>query len=266
MVGLELKPIGYCRNERRHPYDQPRQGPQSSAESLIELLPNNNFEQALTGLSNFERIWIIFQFHQNKNWKPMVTPPRSKSGKMGVFATRSPHRPNPLGLSCVRLLSVHGLCLKVSECDLLDGTPVFDIKPYIPYADAFPQAKAGWTENLDAEKLELIISPQAESSLRWLESHGLSALRDFLESQLCWDPTNTNKKRVTMTSTSWSIAYRTWRILFTIKNKTVNILEIRSGYSPEELDSPLDPWGDKSLHRAFSELIKHESKDNPLRD
>ena len=112
------------------------------------MLPDYNFEAALEDLSGFERIWVIFKFHLNETWNPKVSPPViSPAGrKVGVFASRSPHRPNPIGMSCVELTGVEKRRIYIRNFDMLDGTPVFDIKPYIPAVDAFPGSAAGRQE------------------------------------------------------------------------------------------------------------------------
>ena len=150
-----LRPIGYVRSPSRNRIDAPHQpsvveGTETgrAAEARIELeefLP----ESALRGLEGFERIWVIFAFHRSEGWAPLVKPPRGQ-GRKGVLATRSPHRPNPIGLSALELVGIEGRVLTVRGMDLLDGTPVLDIKPYVPYADAFPEAKAGWIDEVDA--------------------------------------------------------------------------------------------------------------------
>lgn len=141
METLELRPIGYVRTPKRLKFDAPHQ-PDASAEETnrIELLPNSGFELALDDLASFDRIWLIWWFHRNKEWRARVLPPRGPAQRRGLFATRSPHRPNPLGLTCVSLLAVEALALTVGPLDLVDGTPIFDIKPYLPRVDAFPDA------------------------------------------------------------------------------------------------------------------------------
>ena len=123
--------------------EAPRQAVVDGAEAVIELFPGRNLEHAIEDLAGWERIWVIFWFHLNPGWRPKVLPPRSTSGRKGVLATRSPHRPNPLGLSAVRLLRIEGLNLHVQGVDMIDGTPVLDIKPYVPYSDAFAQSGSG---------------------------------------------------------------------------------------------------------------------------
>ena len=105
--------------------------------------------KAIQDLGGFERIWLIFAFHKSEGWKNCVKPPRG-GPKRGVLATRSPHRPNSIGLSAVELVAIEGRTLHLRGVDLLDGTPVLDIKPYVPYADSFPESRSGWIDDMDA--------------------------------------------------------------------------------------------------------------------
>ena len=107
-------------------------------------------EKVIQDLSGFDRLWLIFAFHLSDGWKSSVKPPRGGPNR-GVLATRSPHRPNSIGLSAVELVKIEGRTLHLRGVDLLDGTPVLDIKPYVPYADSFPDSKAGWIDELDAK-------------------------------------------------------------------------------------------------------------------
>lgn len=142
---FRFEPIGFVKSGGgTYPQEAPRQAAFASNEGVIELLPGRNFEQALEDLAGFERIWLVFVFDRNRNWKPKVLPPDGSSRKRGVFATRSPHRPNPVGLSAVELLRIEGRSVHIRNFDLLDGTPILDIKPYIPEADAFPASRSGW--------------------------------------------------------------------------------------------------------------------------
>jgi len=141
---LSLKPIGFMHTAYKDKSAAPRQPGMATEDTVgeITLLSHHNFEQAVQDLDGFERIWIVFWFNQNKGWNPKVLPPRSRK-KKGLFATRSPHRPNPIGISLCRLLKVEGLRIVVENPDLLDGTPILDIKPYIPGVEAFPDSRAG---------------------------------------------------------------------------------------------------------------------------
>lgn len=148
-------PIGILRSPYRTRIDAPHQPTvvegtetREAAEAFLELDERIPLE-ALRDLEGFERLWLIFLFHKSEGWAPLVKPPRG-TAKRGVLATRSPHRPNPLGLSAVELVAVEGRTLRLRGVDLLDGTPVLDLKPYVPYADAFPEARAGWIDEVDA--------------------------------------------------------------------------------------------------------------------
>lgn len=109
---------------------------------VVEILAP--FEEALEDLEGFSHLWLVFWFHRNENWRPRVLPPGGRVGRKGLFATRSPHRPNPLGMTAVPLLRRDGRELYVGAHDLVDGTPIFDVKPYIPEFDSFPGASSGW--------------------------------------------------------------------------------------------------------------------------
>ena len=132
-------------------------------ESTIVFEPAFRNTDALRGIEGFSHLWIIWQFSESvrHEWSPTVRPPRlGGNTRMGVFATRSPFRPNNLGLSCVRLLEVvptdtEGTVLRVAGADLMNGTPIFDIKPYIPYSDSFPEAKGGFTDTAGDFLLEV---------------------------------------------------------------------------------------------------------------
>ena len=139
--------IGYVECQQRYRYEAARQAsiaPEN--EAWIQLVDDDSIRLGLRGIEGFERIWIVYELHLNERWHPLVQPPRADADRLGVFATRSPHRPNRIGLSCVCLLGVESSRLHVGQHDLLDGTPVLDIKPYVPYADAFPEARAGWID------------------------------------------------------------------------------------------------------------------------
>lgn len=187
----------------------------------------------------------------------MVRPPRGRDHKVGVFATRAPYRPNALGLSCVRLQKIQGLTLTVSGADLLDGTPIFDIKPYVPEADSFPEAKTGWLEGIEQNRYQLRWTPEALSQLEWLQENGLRSLKDFLEQQLEFEPFDKDRKRVDATeNNTWILAYRTWRTEFFLSGeKELTLTRLFSGYSDSDLKDPTDKWADKALHRKYRALF-----------
>jgi tRNA-Thr(GGU) m(6)t(6)A37 methyltransferase TsaA len=118
----------------------------SEQDALLELDENRIPQSAVADLVGFDRIWVLSFLHRGGTWSPAVFPPRGPRQRRSLFSTRSPDRPNPIGLSAVVLLRVEGCRLYVRGIDLLDGTPILDIKPYVPYADAFAESKAGWID------------------------------------------------------------------------------------------------------------------------
>lgn len=162
--------IAIIQSPYREKFAVPRQpGLVPSASARLEILPPYDDINAFTGLEDFSHLWLMFIFHKNKQnteWQPTVRPPRLGGNKrVGVFATRSPNRPNPIGLS---LVEFHGiiqeegkLFLQLSNIDLVDGTPIIDIKPYVPYADCKPDAHAGFAHNAP----EVIMNVEFSSGL-----------------------------------------------------------------------------------------------------
>ena len=169
MTALQLSSIGIISSCYKEKFGIPRQ-PGLVPAAMAELVLGDEFgEESVRGLEGFSHIWINFIFHQTQaqGWKPMVRPPRlGGNEKVGVFASRSTFRPNPLGLSVVELLSVEirkgRVVLHLGGCDLLEGTPILDIKPYLPYADTIPNAKGGFAETKPEALLEVVFSEEAE--------------------------------------------------------------------------------------------------------
>ena len=154
-MDITIRPIAFMHSDFATKFGIPRQsGLVAQLRSTIVFEPEYRNDDALRGIEDFSHLWIIWQFSEavRDGWSPTVRPPRlGGNTRMGVFATRSPFRPNNLGLSCVKLLGVehtadHGTVLHVGGADLMDGTPIFDIKPYIPYSDSHPDAKGGFTD------------------------------------------------------------------------------------------------------------------------
>lgn len=257
MDELILKSIGVFESEQKEPYQAGRQPDERGLPGVIRLHSGCNFEQALTDLGGCSHIWVIFGFHHNSNWKPLVLTPRSDR-KIGVFATRAPYRPNPLGLSLVKITDIDGLSIQVSANDILDGSPIYDIKPYHPEYD-LPQeeAKIAWLDEalVAHPKNKIHISPLAQEQLEFLEAETLNELRPFIYRQLEYDPLNSKKKRVEEKGGFYTLAYRTWRVDFTAHDDSIGLLAIHSGYSVEDLNEQaadyVDPYKDKELHRKF---------------
>lgn len=252
---FSFTPIGYIKSDFKHRYETPRQGVLAGDSiSYINLESGNNFQQAIKELEGFDRIWVIYIFHLNENWKTMVNPPRHLDKKVGVFASRSPHRPNPIGISCVKLERISGLKIFISESDILDGSPVLDIKPYLPYSDSFPYSSTGWVKTDIGDKYEVIFSSCAAKACDWLEKNAEIKLMNFARLQLEFKPDDNSRKRVSKLGDEFELAYRTWRIDYSVDKlkSIVTINRIRSGYTSEELSSPEDKYEDKELHRKFN--------------
>lgn len=157
---MEMKPIARIRTPFPTKFGIPRQsGILDMLESHIVFEKEFRNKDALRGLEDFSHIWLIWVFSEavREEWSPTVRPPRlGGNTRMGVFATRSPFRPNPIGLSCVKLLRIEGNELVVAGADLMDGTPILDIKPYLPFADSHPEASGGFAEPLLEYALEVV--------------------------------------------------------------------------------------------------------------
>ena len=194
MIEYPLAPIGVVRSPYREKFAIPRQSGLAHIDAVVELSAPYAHPEAVAGLDQFSHLWLVFIFHAvavraaaASEWKPLVRPPRlGGNERIGVFATRSTHRPNPVGLSAVELLRIEtdgGVRLHIRGADLLDGTPVLDIKPYIPYADAIPQARAGFAQQ----------APQ-RLPLRWRDGALVAArrvspeLEGIVAETLCFDP------------------------------------------------------------------------------
>ena len=169
---FEIRPIARMVSDFPEKFGIPRQaGVVEALEGRVVFEPAYRNPDALRGLEGFSHLWLIWQFSEavREDWSPTVRPPRlGGNARLGVFATRSPFRPNPLGLSCVRLLGIEdtpdrGKVLRVAGADLMDGTPIYDIKPYLPYADCRPEALGGFAPDAGA-KLAVVFSPGTEEA------------------------------------------------------------------------------------------------------
>jgi len=249
---LTLRPIGVIRTPYTERFGTPRQpgADGKHAEGIIRLHSGTNYEQALADLRGFERIWIISWFHRNEGWRPKVLPPRSTT-KKGVFATRSPHRPNPIGLSLCRLLSIKGRTLRVEDPDLLDGTPVLDIKPYLPYAEAYPGSAAGWIEEAAARpRYQVEVDAHAAAQEAWLAARGEPRLLAQAVEVLSFHPMPHAYRRTARHRLGgFVLAIKAWRVRYTIEEDRVGIRSIESGFTPLVLGSKRTK--EVLLHRAY---------------
>lgn len=194
-VKFSFRPVGIIRSCFKEKFGIPRQpGLVHAARARLELLPHFNRAEALRGLEEFSHLWLLFVFHACPHTPTQTTvrPPRlGGNRRLGVFATRGTHRPNPLGLSVAKLLDIveeNGQWrLELQGADLLDGTPVLDIKPYLPYADALPDARGGFADAPPAPSLRVDFTPEALDRCRELEGER-PGLRELIEQILQYDP------------------------------------------------------------------------------
>ena len=228
---MQLQVIAHARNGFSQKFGIPRQSREDSCiETLIIFAPAYRVREALRGIEDYSHLWLLWGFHEairregEESWSPTVRPPRLGGNKrMGVFATRSPFRPNPIGLTSVKLLRVeetkdNGLVLVVSGADLLDGTPIYDIKPYLAFSDSHPQAKSGFAEATQDYRLQV----QIAADLLQRISHQAcpwEALKEILSQ----DPRPAyqhDPDRV------YHLDYDGWKVDFMVDNATVCIKNI----------------------------------------
>lgn len=174
MSDLTLTPVAIIHTPYKEKFSVPRQANLvQDGTGIVELLPPYNTPEAVRGLEQFSHIWLIFQFDKilTGKWQPTVRPPRlGGNQRIGVFASRATHRPNPLGLSKVALKQIEcrngKVLLHLGSVDLVDGTPIFDIKPYVAYADSEPHAQSGFAQEKPQTHLNVIFSEAAQSAVQ----------------------------------------------------------------------------------------------------
>ncbi len=198
--------------------------------STIVFEPEYRVAEALRGIEDYSHLWLIWGFHQavregeSQSWRPTVRPPRlGGNTRMGVFATRSPFRPNPLGLTVVQLLAVEdsaeGKVLIVAGADMMDGTPIYDIKPYLPYVDSVPQARGGFTTAAAEYHLTVEMPPEVEARIP-------QEMRQALRGVLAQDPRPAyqhDDNRV------YGLPYGQWDVKFTVKDGVLSVVDIAEG-------------------------------------
>jgi len=190
-----IEPIGILHSPFTQKFGIPRQpGLIKSAHATIELYAPYNHPDTVRGLDDFSHIWVSFQFHASETkWKPLVRPPRlGGNKKVGVFASRSPFRPNGMGLSLVELIGISfenkKLTLTIECPDILDGTPIYDIKPYIRYADSIPHARSGFADAPPEKKFKILFSNESVTALTSLKKDYGETLEQLIIETLEYDP------------------------------------------------------------------------------
>lgn len=222
-----MKKIAHIRSDFKEKFGIPRQsGMVEELRATVVFEPEYRKEDALRGLEGYSHIWLLWEFSESirESWSPTVRPPRlGGNERVGVFATRSPFRPNPIGLSSVRLLGIekeegNGLVLQVAGADLLDGTPIYDIKPYLPHVDSHPEATGGFAGEVKDYKLEVECEEQL---LKRIPAEKRTALLGILSQ----DPRpayQNDEKRV------YGMKFSGFNIKFSVKNGILKVLQIES--------------------------------------
>jgi tRNA-Thr(GGU) m(6)t(6)A37 methyltransferase TsaA len=231
------EPIGIIHTGKVVKFDTPHQPSDGVTEqNIIELYPGRRLGQGLKDLEGFERIWLIWWFDRNPNWRPLVTPPRGPAKRRGVFATRSPHRPSPIGITAVPLIAIEGHRIIVGNTDLLDRTPILDIKPYISAVDSFPDQRQGWLEEI-AEELErparytVSLAPEAHEQVEWLRREwGVEFIAKTVEI-LRRTPHRSRIHRISAPREGvFRLSSGGWRVFFTVAGLEVTVLRVASGF------------------------------------
>ena len=224
-MDVTIQPIARMHSDFATKFGIPRQsGLVQELRSTIVFEPEYRNDDALRGIEAFTHLWVIWQFSEavDTGWSPTVRPPRLGGNvRMGVFATRSPFRPNNLGLSCVKLLGVehtqqYGTVLHVGGADLMDGTPIFDIKPYVPYADCHPEASGGFTDTAGDFLLHVEFPEH-------LLSHLPADKRDAAVGVLSHDPRPSYQRSP---GRIYGLTFAGFDIRFTVEEETLTVIEV----------------------------------------
>lgn len=254
---ISMTPIGVIRTPFSDKASAPRQP--SAAKGVrgrIDLHPDGRYEHALLDLASFEYIWLLFVFHLSRGWRGKVLPPRSAE-RRGVFATRAPHRPNPIGMSLVRLERIDGTSLDVVDVDMIDGTPLLDIKPYLPYSDAAVAAH-GWLDtggdrqpDISDPKpgFEIEFSESCLAELAFLKDHCGVDLATRIRTTLELGPSPHPYRRIKKDGEAFLLAVQEWRVRFSVSGADVMVEHVTSGYRPSQVFT--DPT--LEVHRLFAE-------------
>jgi tRNA (adenine37-N6)-methyltransferase len=226
MEAMTMQIIARIHNDFPTKFGLPRQsGLAKDLQSVIVFEPEYRVAEALRGMEGFSHLWLVWAFHmaQREKWSPTVRPPRlGGNTRMGVFATRSPFRPNPIGLTCVELKEIRttehdGTVLIVSGADMMDGTPILDIKPYIPYADSYPDAIGGFAQERSDYALQVNCP---EHLLAVIPSEKRPALLEALAQ----DPRPAYQHDLDRV---YGFQYGTWEVKFSVRDGALTVLDVQ---------------------------------------
>lgn len=245
MTAQPLRVIGKLRSCFREKFGTPRQPllvPGATATLTIakEFLP----EHSLAGLERFSHVWLISYFHlnTNKTVRPKIHPPRLKGESVGLFASRSPHRPSPIGLSLARLVGIEGATLQLAGIDLVDGTPILDVKPYIPEWDSVPDADPGWVKDAPFPALRVEMSAAALKDVQAAEKRlNVNGLSDLLTDILSQDLRNPRDKAQTKEGLELGFFLHDFDCHFSVSNGTATVLRLVTGTKMHKKERRVSP-------------------------
>jgi tRNA-Thr(GGU) m(6)t(6)A37 methyltransferase TsaA len=240
-LSFGFSPIGIVRSPYTDKFGIPRQpGLVPAALGRVELLPPFDREEAFKGLQGFSHVWLIGVFHADclgSPWRPTVRPPRlGARERVGVFASRAPYRPNPIALSAVEQLGLvrdaRGLALRVRGLDLLDGTPVLDIKPYVPYADAIAGARSGFAAGPETADWQVAFAPGALEQVRAADPDGGLKLAELIGQVLAQDPRPGYMDRYPERE-RFALRLYDLRVRWRVEGRTAIVYAVEPGTDPE---------------------------------
>lgn len=244
---LVLEPIGVVRTPFTELVQAPRQ-PRAAegVKGTIELFPKRGFEDALTDLEGWDHLWVLYWFHRQTGWRPKVLPPRSER-KRGLFSTRAPRRPAPIGLSVVRLVSVSPMerRLEIEDVDMIDGTPILDLKPYVPWTDAIPESGTGWlaTEGVlpggarpadPRPTWPVELSPVATAALAWLKERGVDLEKRIVDALALGPQPHAYRRIKKQDDGTLRLSVKEWYARFRVLEASIVVDAIEPGIRIEE--------------------------------
>jgi tRNA-Thr(GGU) m(6)t(6)A37 methyltransferase TsaA len=235
MTDFQFARIGTIHSPYKEKFAVPRQpGLVTDGGGELHLLPPYNQQDTVRGLEEFSHIWLLFVFHQTMEggWRPMVRPPRlGGNARIGVFATRSTFRPNPVGMSLVELKGIRcqkeSVILELGSLDLVDGTPIIDIKPYLPFAEALPEARAGYAQHAPTSDMSVYFTPEIQLQLGQLE-YRYPHLTRFIHQVLAQDPRPAYRKGEE-TGKTYAVSLLDFNVRWRVTEQGFEVFAIEAG-------------------------------------
>ncbi len=240
-----IRVLGHLRSCFREKFGTPRQpllvpGATATLQIAREFLP----EHSLAGLERFSHVWLISYFHLNTNKmvRPKIHPPRLQGESVGLFASRSPHRPSPIGLSLARLVKIEKGVLHLAGIDLVDGTPILDIKPYIPEWDSVPDASSGWVKDAPFPVLAVKFAPSARTDIKKAEKRlNINGLGDLLGTILSQDMRNPRDKAQNKDGLELGFFLYDFDCHFVVGNGTATVIKLVTGTTMHKKERRIPP-------------------------